>query len=179
MYSDLASIYERAGRIKGYKGSITQVPILTMPNDDISNPVPDLTGYITEGQIVLSRSIFGNGISPPIEILSSLSRLMKDAIKDKTREDHSDLMSQIYTSYSKALDIRSLQTIVGEEGLSPLDKKYLEFGDRFENEFLKQAESKRRTIEESLDIAWEMLSILPKSEMIRIKSKYVSDYYQS
>ncbi|MHA1370021.1 MAG: V-type ATP synthase subunit B [Promethearchaeota archaeon] len=177
MYSDLASIYERAGRIKGKKGSITQIPILTMPNDDINNPVPDLTGYITEGQIVLSRTLFGKGINPPIDILSSLSRLMKDAIKNKTREDHADVMSQLYTSYSNALDIRALQAIVGEEGLTPLDKKYLKFSDEFEMQFLNQDESERRTIEHSLNLAWKILSIFPEEELIRIKSSHVDKYY--
>jgi len=178
MYSDLASIYERAGRIKGNKGSITQLPILTMPNDDINNPVPDLTGYITEGQIVLSRALFGKGISPPMDILSSLSRIMKDAIVGKTREDHADVMNQIYASYTKALDIRALQSIVGEEGLSPLDKKYLAYANDFEMQFLKQSTDTRRTFNESLDIAWKVLSNLPKSELIRIKSSLVEKYYK-
>ncbi len=177
MYSDLASIYERAGRIKGKPGSITQIPILTMPNDDINNPVPDLTGYITEGQIVLSRSLFGRGVSPPMDILSSLSRLMKDAIKDQTREDHSDVMSQLYSSYSKALDVRALQAIVGEEGLSPLDRKYIRYAEEFEMQFLNQGMDVRRKFNESLDIAWKILSILPVDELTRIKTSIVNEYY--
>lgn len=177
MYSDLASIYERAGRIKGHEGTITQIPILTMPNDDINNPVPDLTGYITEGQIVLSRDLYGKDISPPIDILSSLSRLMKDSIKGTTRDDHADLMSQLYTSYSKALDVRSLQAIVGDEGLTPLDKKYLRFISEFEERFLNQPMEIRRSLVESLDLAWEILSILPKNELVRVKSRYIKAYY--
>ncbi|MHA1792191.1 MAG: V-type ATP synthase subunit B [Promethearchaeota archaeon] len=178
MYSDLASIYERAGRIKGKKGSVTQIPILTMPNDDINNPVPDLTGYITEGQLVLSRSLFGRGISPPLDILSSLSRLMKDNIKGRTREDHADVMSQLYTSYSKALDVRSLQSIVGEEGLSPLDKKYLKFAEEFERKFLTQTLEERRSFDDSLEIAWEILSILPKNTLFRIRAAFINKYYK-
>ena len=177
MYSDLASLYERAGRISNIPGSITQIPILTMPNDDINNPVPDLTGYITEGQIVLSKNLYGRGISPPIEILSSLSRIMKDAIKGETREDHSDVMSQIYASYSKALDIRALQAIVGDEGLSPLDKKYLNYADSFEKEFLTQPMDQRRSFTDSLNLAWKILSILPRTELTRIKSTHVAKYY--
>jgi len=178
MYSDLASIYERAGRIKGQKGSITQIPILTMPNDDINNPVPDLTGYITEGQIVLNHGLFGRDISPPMDILSSLSRIMKDAIVGKTREDHGDVMNQLYTAYSKALDVRALQSIVGGEGLTPLDKKYMAFADKFESTFLSQPFETRYTFDESLDHAWTILSILPKSELIRIKESYIEKYYK-
>ena len=178
MYSDLASIFERAGRIKGQKGSITQLPILTMPNDDINNPVPDLTGYITEGQIVLSHGLFGRNISPPMDILSSLSRLMKDAIGGKTREDHADVMNQLYTAYSKALDVRALQSIVGAEGLTPLDKKYMAFAEKFESTFLSQPIELRYTFDESLDRAWSILSILPKSELIRINETYIQKYYK-
>ncbi|HME54500.1 MAG TPA: V-type ATP synthase subunit B [Candidatus Lokiarchaeia archaeon] len=178
MYSDLASIYERAGRVKGEKGSITQLPILTMPNDDINNPVPDLTGYITEGQIVLSRSLFGRGVVPPMDILTSLSRIMKDAIVGKTREDHADVMNQLYSGYSKALDVRALQSIVGEEGLTQLDKKYMTFAEKFEKEFLAQPLESRFTFDESLDRAWKILSILPKSELIRIKSASIEKYYK-
>ncbi len=177
LYSDLASIYERAGRIKGKEGSITQIPILTMPNDDISHPIPDLTGYITEGQIVLGRALYGKNIFPPLDILSSLSRLMKDAIPGRTREDHADVMNQLYASYSKALDIRALQAVVGEEGLTPLDKQYLSFADSFEMRFLNQAVEERRTFANSLNLAWKVLSILPASELVKIKKKYVISYY--
>ncbi|MBN2152176.1 MAG: V-type ATP synthase subunit B [Candidatus Lokiarchaeota archaeon] len=177
MYSDLASIYERAGRIKGKPGSITQIPILTMPNDDINHPIPDLTGYITEGQIVLGRALYGKSIFPPLDILSSLSRLMKDAIPGKTRDDHADVMGQLYASYSKALDTRALQAVVGEEGLSPLDKQYLSFADDFEMEFLNQEIENRRTFTESLNLAWKVLSVLPASELIKIKKKYIDAYY--
>jgi V/A-type H+-transporting ATPase subunit B len=178
MYSDLASNYERAGRIKGKEGSITQVPIVTMPNDDIGHPIPDLTGYITEGQIVLGRGLYGKGIAPPVDILASLSRLMKDAIVGKTRDDHGDVMGQLYASYSKALDVRNLQAIVGDEGLSPLDKKYLRFADEFENRFLTQGMEERHGFTESFDLAWDLLSILPSSELIRVKKKYIESYYK-
>jgi V/A-type H+-transporting ATPase subunit B len=177
LYSDLASIYERAGRIRGKEGSITQIPILTMPNDDISHPIPDLTGYITEGQIVLGRSLYGKHISPPLDILSSLSRLMKDAIPGRTRDDHPDVMNQLYASYSKALDIRALQAVVGDEGLTPLDKQYLGFAENFEMKFLNQELDERRTFTDSLNLAWKTLSILPASELIKIKKKYVTAYY--
>lgn len=177
MYSDLASIYERAGRIKGKTGSITQIPILTMPNDDISHPIPDLTGYITEGQIVLSRTLFGKNIAPPLDMLASLSRLMKDAIPGRTRDDHADVMSQLYASYSKALDVRALQSIVGDEGLTPLDKQYLKFADEYETRFLTQPMESRRTFDEGLNIAWKVLSILPSSELIKIKRKFIDTYY--
>jgi V/A-type H+-transporting ATPase subunit B len=178
MYSDLASNYERAGRIKGMIGSITQLPIVTMPNDDIGHPIPDLTGYITEGQVVLSRGLYGKGITPPVDILASLSRLMKDAIVGKTRDDHGDVMGQLYASYSKALDVRNLQAIVGDEGLSPLDKKYLHFADEFESRFLTQGMEVRHTFNESFDLAWDLLSILPSTELIRIKKKFIELYYK-
>ncbi|TYB83861.1 MAG: V-type ATP synthase subunit B [Kosmotoga sp.] len=179
MYSDLASIYERAGMIYEKKGSITQIPVLSMPNDDITHPIPDLTGYITEGQILLSRELFRKGIYPPIGILPSLSRLMKDGIgKGFTRKDHPDVYSQIFSSYSRVQEVRSLASIIGEEELNEVDKKFLEFGETFENEFIKQANNEERQIEETLDIAWKVLSTLPKSELSRISEEEIEEYYK-
>ncbi len=178
LYSDLASIYERAGRVKGKKGSITQMPILTMPNDDITHPIPDLTGYITEGQIVLSRELYNRGIYPPINVLMSLSRLMKEGIgPGKTREDHAAVSNQLYSAYSRGVELRSLAAVVGEESLSPTDRKYLEFADAFEKRFLKQGERENRTIEQTLDIAWEILSILPEEELTNIKEELIQKYH--
>jgi len=178
LYSDLASIYERAGRVKGKKGSITQMPILTMPNDDITHPIPDLTGYITEGQIVLSRELYNRGIYPPINVLMSLSRLMKEGIgPGKTREDHAAVSNQLYSAYSRGVELRSLAAVVGEESLSPTDRKYLEFADAFEKRFLKQGERENRTIEQALDIAWEILSILPEEELTNIKEELIRKYH--
>ena len=177
LYSDLAELYERAGKIKDSEGSITQIPILTMPNDDISHPIPDLTGYITEGQIVLDREIDSKGIYPPVAGLPSLSRLMKDGIgKDMTREDHANVSSQLFAAYSKVKSIRNLASIIGEEELSPLDKKYLEFGNKFESEFLTQGEYEDRTIEQTLEIGWKCLSVLPKEELFRIKPEFIEKY---
>lgn len=165
LYSDLASIYERAGMILGKEGSITQIPILTMPNDDISNPIPDTTGYITEGQIVLSRELFQKGIEPAINILDSLSRLMKDGIgKDYTREDHKKISDQLFSSYSKVQDVRALAKVLGENDLSDMDRLYLKFGDEFEKRFINQNKDERRSISETLDLGLEILEILPKSE---------------
>lgn len=178
LYSDLAELYERAGKIDGSEGSITQIPILTMPNDDISHPIPDLTGYITEGQIVLDREMDSKGIYPPVAGLPSLSRLMKDGIgKDMTREDHANVSSQLFAAYSKVKTIRNLASIIGEEELSPLDKKYLQFGNKFEGEFLTQDEHEDRTIEQTLDIGWECLAVLPKEELTRIKSEFIEKYF--
>ena len=169
LYSDFASIYERAGIVKGKQGSITEIPILTMPNDDISHPIPDLTGYITEGQIVLSRELSGKGINPPVNILDSLSRLMKDGIGEKyTRKDHSKIADQIFASYSKVQDVRALAKVLGESDLEDLDKKYLEFGEKFEKEFLNQSLNERRTIDETLNLALEILKILPKEELSKL-----------
>ena len=169
LYSDFASIYERAGKIRGKKGSITQIPILTMPNDDISHPIPDITGYITEGQIVLSRDLSQKGINPPINILDSLSRLMKDGIGEKfTRADHREIADQLFTSYSKVQDVRALAKVLGESDLSETDKKYLEFGESFENKWLNQDTLESRTIEQTLDLAWEILKILPESEWSKL-----------
>ena len=179
LYSDLSSLYERAGMIKGIKGSITQLPILTMPNDDITNPVPDLTGYITEGQIVLDRELFGRGVYPPITVLSSLSRLMKDNIGEgKTRDDHPPLASQLFAFYAHVKDIRALASIIGEEELSPLDHQYLEFGEAFEREFLSQGYYERRTIEQSLELGWKVLSLLPREELVRVKPEILDKYYK-
>jgi V/A-type H+-transporting ATPase subunit B len=178
MYSDLASIYERAGRIAGRNGSITQMPILSMPNDDITHPIPDLTGYITEGQIVLDRDLEKKGIYPPINILACLSRLMKDGIgEDHTREDHADVASQLYAAYAQCTEIRSLASIIGEESLSSRDRDYLKFGDLFEQKFLKQSKQENRSIEQTLETAWDILSVLPKDELTRIHTEFLKKYY--
>ena len=169
LYSNLASLYERAGMVEGIKGSVTLIPILTMPNDDITHPVPDLTGYITEGQIVIDRGLANKGVYPPINVLPSLSRLMKDGIGEGyTRSDHEDVMNQLYESYSKVIDVRNIAQIVGEEDLSEIDKKYLEFGEVFENKFLSQGQNENRDLEESLDLAWDILKILPRNELHRV-----------
>ncbi len=170
LYSDLASIYERAGMLKGKKGSITQIPILTMPNDDISHPIPDLTGYITEGQIVLGRDLYQKGIYPPVNILDSLSRLMKDGIgKEYTREDHRKISDQLFASYSKVQDVRALAKVLGETDLSETDKKYIEFGDVFEKKFLSQDQMENRNIEKTLDLALDILKILPREELDKLE----------
>ena len=177
LYSDLASIYERAGRIAGSAGSITQVPILTMPSDDISHPVPDLSGYITEGQIVLDREMFQRGIYPPIAGLPSLSRLMKDGIgKGRTREDHAPLASQLFAAYSYVKQVRGLAAVIGEEELSPLDKIYMKFGEEFERKYISQGEFENRSLEQTLDLGWQMLGILPRSELHRIPDELASKY---
>lgn len=178
MYSDLANLYERTGRMKGSKGSITQLPILTMPNDDITHPIPDITGYITEGQIVLSRSLTAQDIYPPVSVLPSLSRLMKDGIGEgKTRADHPALTSQLYAAYAHVQDVRSLASVIGEEELSSIDQKYFEFGKAFEEQFVNQSVTDNRSIEETLTIAWRILSILPKTELTRIKESDIERYY--
>ncbi len=177
LYSDLASIYERAGKIKGASGSVTQLPILTMPGDDITHPVPDLTGYITEGQIVLDRSLEQAGIFPSVSVLMSLSRLMKDGIgKQYTREDHGAIINQLYSSYAKVADVRSLASVIGEEDLSPVDKKYLDFGRAFEAKFLNQGFNTGRTIEETLDLGWELLRTLPTEELDRLSTEEIEKY---
>ena len=177
LYSNLASLYERAGMIDGVKGSVTLIPILTMPNDDITHPVPDLTGYITEGQIVIDRNLASKGVYPPINVLPSLSRLMKDGIGEGyTRDDHEDVMNQLYESYSKVIDVRNIAQIVGEDDLSPIDKKYLEFGKVFESKFLAQGENENRELEESLDLAWHILKILPRNELHRVSEKNLDKY---
>ena len=179
LYSDLASLYERAGMIKGKEGSVTQIPILTMPNDDITHPVPDLTGYITEGQIVLDRSLDSVGIYPPVSILPSLSRLMKDGIGEGfTREDHAALANQLFSAYAKVQDAVSLASVIGEDELSDIDKKYLEFGKAFENRFIKQGAAENRSIEETLDLGWEILTLLPESELDRVSAELIEKYYK-
>ena len=178
MYSDFASSYERTGKIRGAKGSITQLPILTMPNDDINHPIPDLTGYITEGQIVLSRELHNRGIYPPVNVPRSLSRLMKDGIgKGKTRPDHPNLQSQLYAAYANVQSIRSLASVIGEEELSEIDRHYLEFGEHFENDFLGQNANEDRSIEETLDLGWKMLSYLPETELHRVTEDEIREYY--
>ncbi len=179
LYSDLASLYERAGMVKGKNGSVTQIPILTMPNDDVTHPVPDLTGYITEGQIVLDRSLDSAGTYPPVAVLPSLSRLMKDGIGEGyTREDHSALSNQLFAAYAKVMDARSLASVIGEEELSPTDKKYIEFGKHFEAQFVNQGANENRTIEQSLDLGWKLLSTLPREELDRVDSAILDKYYE-
>jgi V/A-type H+-transporting ATPase subunit B len=178
LYSDLASIYERAGMLKSAKGSVTQIPILTMPNDDITHPIPDLTGYITEGQIVLERSLYQTGIYPPVSILPSLSRLMKDGIGEGyTRDDHPDTANQLFASYSRVQEVRSLASVIGEDELSDTDKCYLEFGSAFEKEFISQGREENRDIEKTLNLGWEILKILPRKELSRIDTKILAKYY--
>ncbi|MDP4144299.1 MAG: V-type ATP synthase subunit B [Bacillota bacterium] len=180
LYSDLATLYERAGMIDGKKGSITQIPIVTMPNDDITHPIPDLTGYITDGQIILSRGVFQRNIYPPVNILPSLSKLMKDGIgKGYTRDDHAEVSNQIFTSYSHVQDVIALSQVVGEDELTDIDKIYLKFGSEFESKFLKQHYREERSMEETLDLAWEILSILPKEELDRINPETVDKKYKS
>lgn len=180
LYSDLASLYERAGMIKGKTGSVTQIPILTMPNDDITHPVPDLTGYITEGQIVLDRTLEGKGFYPAVSVLPSLSRLMKDGIgKGFTREDHSAVANQLFASYARVMEARSLASVIGEEELSPTDKKFIEFGKLFESLFVNQGFNANRTINESLDLGWKLLSTLPKEELDRIDPEVLDKFYKS
>lgn len=178
LYSELATIYERAGIVHGKKGSVTQIPILTMPNDDITHPIPDLTGYITEGQIVLDRVLFGQSVYPPINVLPSLSRLMKDGIgSGYTREDHQDIANQLFSSYAKVGEARALASVIGEDELSALDKAYLTFGAAFEKEFVGQGANENRTIEETLELGWKLLKIIPKSELDRIDTKILEKYY--
>ena len=179
LYSDLASLYERAGMIKGHPGSVTQIPILTMPNDDITHPIPDLTGYITEGQIVLDRTLQGQGFYPPVSVLPSLSRLMKDGIGEGyTRADHQALANQLFASYAKVIDARALASVIGEEELSPIDKKYIEFGKLFESRFVNQGFTENRSIEQSLDLGWELLSTLPRAELDRVDDTVLDIYYK-
>jgi len=178
LYSDLSSLYERAGRIDGIDGSITQVPILTMPSDDISHPIPDLTGYITEGQIVLTRELFQRGVYPPVAGLPSLSRLMKDGIgENRTRADHPNVASQLFSAYSRVRDIRALAAVIGDEELSPIDKQYQKFGNAFEQIILTQGNQENRSIEQSLDLAWQVLRILPRSELFRVTEQELKAYY--
>jgi len=177
MYTDLATIYERCGRVKGKNGTVTQIPLLTMPGDDKTHPIPDLTGYITEGQIVLSRELHHKNIYPPIDVLPSLSRLMSSGIgKGKTREDHKGLSDQLYAAYASGRDLRNLSAVVGEEALGEVDKKYLKFADAFEERFVQQGAYEDRTIEQTLDLGWELLSMLPEEELKRVKEEYIKKY---
>ena len=179
LYSELATIYERAGIVDGANGSVTQLPILTMPNDDITHPIPDLTGYITEGQIVLDRPLHGQSIYPPINILPSLSRLMKDGIgAGYTREDHQDLANQLFSAYAKVGDARNLASVIGEDELSPIDKKYLAFGKEFEERYIGQRPDENRSMEETLDLGWELLGKLPREELDRVDTKILDKYYK-
>jgi len=178
LYSDLAEIYERAGRLRDRHGSITMIPILSMPSDDITHPIPDLTGYITEGQIVLSRELHSKSVYPPVNVPPSLSRLMKDGIgKDDTREDHPRVANQLYASYTRALEARNLASIIGAEDLSPRDRRYLEFADRFERDFVQQGEDEERNIIETLDLAWELLSLLPANALSRVSVEDLRKYH--
>ena len=177
MYTDLATMYERAGRIRDNKGSITMIPILSMPEDDVTHPIPDLTGYITEGQIILSRDLYRKGLTPPINVLPSLSRLKDKGIgKGKTREDHADTMNQLFSAYSRGKDAKELAVILGDAALSDIDKLYAKFADAFEAEYISQGYYTNRTIEETLNIGWELLSILPKRELKRIKPEFIEKY---
>lgn len=179
LYSDLASLYERAGMMHGKKGSITQIPIVSMPNDDITHPVPDLTGYITEGQIVLSRGIYQKDIYPPVNILASLSRLMKDGIGEGfTRADHAEVSNQVFASYSHVQDVVSLAQVIGEDELSDMDKMYLEFGRAFEDKYLRQSFDENRDIDQTLDMAWELLAMLPKTELDRVSPETLEKFYR-
>jgi V/A-type H+-transporting ATPase subunit B len=178
MYTDLAQLYERAGRIKGQEGSVTQIPILTMPSDDITHPIPDLTGYITEGQILIDRDLNSQGIEPPVNVLPSLSRLMDDGIGEGlTRGDHGGVSDQIYAAYAEGEDLRDLVNIVGREALSERDNKFLDFADRFEEEFVEQGYDTNRDIEETLSIGWDLLSMLPRDELNRVDEEYIDEYY--
>lgn len=178
MYTDLATLYERAGRKKGSDGSITLIPILSMPEDDKTHPIPDLTGYITEGQIILSRELYRKGIMPPVDVLPSLSRLKDKGIGEgKTRADHANTMNQLFAAYARGKDAKELMVILGEAALTPIDKKYALFADEFEKKYVSQGYNTNRTIEETLDIGWELLRILPRSELKRIDDKYLDMYY--
>ncbi len=180
LYSDLASMYERAGVIEGSSGSVTQIPILTMPNDDITHPIPDLTAYITEGQIVFDRELDSTGIYPGLSVLLSLSRLMKDGIgAEYTRADHSDVANQLFAAYAKVQDARSLASVIGEDELSDIDKMYMKFGVEFENKFLNQGFDENRSMEQTLELAWDLLSILPKSELDRMNSALIEEHYRN
>ena len=179
MYTDLASMYERAGRIVGKKGSITQISILTMPEDDKTHPIPDLTGYITEGQIIISRELYKKGIVPPIDVLPSLSRLKDKGIgKGKTREDHADTMNQLFSAYAQGKEAKELSSILGDAALTETDKKYAKFADEFEKQYVSQGFDVNRDIEETLDLGWKLLKILPKSELKRIRDEYIEKYLE-
>ena len=178
LYSDLASMYERAGIIEGKEGSITQIPILTMPNDDITHPVPDLTAYITEGQLVLDRELTQRGIYPPVNVLMSLSRLMKDSIGEGfTREDHPGIANQLFSSYARVQEVRALASVIGEDELSGTDKKFIAFGKAFEDRFLKQLRDENRDMEKTLDLGWRLISTLPEAELDRLTPELIEKYY--
>ena len=180
LYTDLATLYERAGRIRGCAGSITQIPILTMPEDDKTHPIPDLTGYITEGQIILSRDLYKRGINPPIDVLPSLSRLKDKGIgKGKTREDHADTMNQLFAAYARGKECKELSAILGEAALSDTDKLFAKFAEEFEKRYVSQGFETDRTIEETLDLGWDLLKILPASELKRIRKEYLDKYLNS
>jgi V/A-type H+-transporting ATPase subunit B len=180
LYSDLAALYERTGRVKTSTGSITQIPVLSMPNDDITHPVPDLTGYITEGQIVLGRNLNFQGIYPPITVLPSLSRLMKDGIgTGRTRGDHPHLMAQLYAAYAHVQDVRALASVIGEEELGQVDQLYLQFGRAYEHQYINQAATENRTIEQTLDLGWKLLTMLPKEELTRVSLDEITRYYRT
>jgi V/A-type H+-transporting ATPase subunit B len=176
MYTDLSTIYERAGQIKGKNGSITQIPILTMPEDDKTHPIPDLTGYITEGQFVLSRELHAKGIYPPVDVLPSLSRLQQTLSGEMTRDDRKNVMAQLFAAYSRGKDVRELAVILGESALSETDLKFMKFAEGFEDKFVRQSESEDRSIEESLTIGWELLSMLPREELKRVKDEEIEKY---
>ncbi|MDD6174210.1 MAG: V-type ATP synthase subunit B [Firmicutes bacterium] len=178
MYTDLASLYERAGRLKGKSGSITLIPILTMPEDDKTHPIPDLTGYITEGQIILSRELYRKGVTPPIDVLPSLSRLKDKGIGEgKTRADHANTLNQLFAAYARGKDAKELMVVLGEAALTDIDKLYARFADEFENQYVSQGYGANRSIEETLNIGWKLLSILPRSELKRIKDEFLDEYY--
>lgn len=178
MYTDLATVYERAGRVEGRSGSITQIPVLTMPNDDITHPIPDLTGYITEGQIYVDRGLHNKQISPPINVLPSLSRLMKSAVGEgMTRDDHSDVSNQLYANYAIGKDTAAMKAVVGEEALMPEDKLYLEFMEKFERKFISQGYYESRSVFQSLDLAWSLLRTFPREMLKRIPDKIIQEYY--
>jgi len=178
LYTDLATMYERAGRIRGKKGSITQIPILSMPEDDKTHPIPDLTGYITEGQIILSRELSRKGITPPIDVLPSLSRLKDKGIgKGKTREDHADTMNQLFAAYARGKEALELAVILGDAALSPMDKLYAKFADAFEEQYVSQGFDVNRSIEQTLDLGWKLLGMLPSSELRRVRQAYIDKYY--
>ena len=179
LYTDLATMYERAGRKKGSNGSITMIPILTMPEDDKTHPIPDLTGYITEGQIILSRDLYRKGFLPPVDVLPSLSRLKDKGIGDgKTRIDHANVMNQLFSNYARGKEAKELMVVLGEAALSPIDRLYAKFADEFEAQYINQGFYENRSIEETLEIGWKLLSILPKSELKRIKPEFIEQYYQ-
>ena len=178
LYTDLATIYERAGRIKGKKGSITQIPILTMPEDDKTHPIPDLTGYITEGQIILSRELYKKGITPPIDVLPSLSRLKDKGIgANKTRKDHADTMNQLFSAYARGKEAKELSAILGEAALTEVDRKFAKFAEEFEKQYVSQGFNKNRSIEETLSLGWSLLKLLPRNELKRIRDAYLEEYY--